>query len=148
MFTDFIQQTVTDTDVSGVIVPKNYVNLTQLCEGNPFEKLKWYFSDKRTLDIFLSLSQKSTLIATKFNHFENSIDFGLFSGLLIKTTNDIYCDVNIVCHIATCINRDFSFWGNRLINLMAQNKIDTVEFEDARRNLENAWDEFQTKIAE
>lgn len=156
-----IQQSETEIDIFGVIVPKGFVNLTQMCKVNPKKKFNDYLRLKSTLEYLIVLSDAETYtesgtgILASDNHAgsSSSLEFGVSSGLLIVTKDAIGGDADIFGHyevavdLAQWISPEFRVWANRVLHLVIEDKVKTIEFDDAQRNLQWEWLRTQSKAS-
>jgi len=152
-----IEQTSSDTNVGELVVPKGYVNLSQISRAGK-KTLKNYWRLDGTLNYLIALS-RSPISETYIQygaHFRasycdrvlsESLRIGLESGLLIQVKDasggdgDIYCHMEIAIHAAQWVSADFAVWANHVLRLIISGEFSglTAEAKQAQLELEKIW---------
>jgi hypothetical protein len=128
-----------DQIIAGVNIPKGYVNATEMIKFDPTKRINNYLRQKST-DAFLEALSADARISV--------------SGLIIvlkggndKLNQGAWVHPEIAIDLAQWISPEFRLWANRVLRLVIENKVKTIEFDDAQRKLQWEYLRTQSKLA-
>jgi hypothetical protein len=152
-----IDQVEEDQNIFGVIVPKGFVNISQMCQAHN-KLLNEYFRNKDTLSFFIAFleaeihSPSGTGIILADNHstFRSAKELGLASGILIETKNAIGGKASIFAHyelaidVARWISPELRVWSNRVLRLVVEGDFQalTLEAKQTQEKIQNLLAKF------
>ena len=137
-----ISQTSEETLIANTVVPKGYVNLTDMCKANG-KKLGHYLSLKTTQE-YITAFEKSLKVDIGITIPPVIITIqGSYSG--ISTFQGTWGHIEIAIDLAKWINVDFRIWANKVLVHVIQGNVKalTPEAELAMEKLNNLWEQIR-----
>jgi hypothetical protein len=125
-----INQTTEDTLINGVLIPKGFVNATEMCVANG-KKLQKYFDNKTTKE-FLTEYKRCNPNLGAIRIVPNGKEG--YGGT--------YVSLDIALHLGTWVSPEFAVWAMRVLRHVVNKdfKALTAEALEAEQKLNSIWD--------
>lgn len=132
-----IDQLTEDTIIAGTLIPKGWVNATQMCKANK-KRLQNYFDNKSTKAFIAELST--------VNSDRSERQIIIIQGGDRKDIQGTWVSLPVAMDLARWISPKFAAWAMVTLSLVVQGDFQalTLEAAQAQKQLRETWEQVRT----